>query len=340
MQSIIGYKKTHLLDLLIKNKINVVKVFAPEHGFRGNIDAGIIIENQIDGKTKVPVVSLFGKNKKPTVEQLKDVEIVLFDIQDVGVRFFTYISTMHYVMEACAENNKTFVVLDRPNPLGDYVSGPIMKEEFMSFIGIHKIPIVHGLTIGELAQMINGEEWLKDKKFCNLLVIKLKNYKHSDVWNLPIKPSPNLPNNISIRLYPSLCLFEATDVSIGRGTEFPFQVIGYPDTTFGNFNFIPKDIIGMQTNPIHEGKKCYGIDLRKNLLNEKFSFSYFIQFYNKFENKTKFLTREKWFNMLVGNSTVIKMIKEGKSEQEISKSYEKELNEYKTMRKKYLLYEE
>ncbi len=335
--SLVGNK--HLLDVLLENNINIVKIFALEHGFRGNADRGKHISNSKDEKTGTPIVAIFGKNRKPPVEQISDLDIVVFDVQDVGVRFFTYISSMHNVMEACAENNKDFLVLDRPNPLGDYVAGPVRKAKYKSFVGMHPIPIVHGLTVGELAGMINGELWLKGEIKCNLKVIKVENYKHSDKWSLPVKPSPNLPTDISIRLYPALCLFEATSVSIGRGTKFPFQVIGYPDSTFGNFTFTPKDIEGMQTNPLHEGKLCYGEDLRKTLLDTKFTLKYFINYYNQFEDKSKFVTRENWFNLLIGNSEVLKQIKSGMSEIEIEKTWETELKEYNEMRVKYLLYD-
>ena len=254
----------HLVDFLLSKNINVKKIFAPEHGFRGNIDRGKHFNNNIDKKTGLPIIAMYGKNRKPKAEQLKDIDVVVFDIQDVGVRFFTYISSMHYVMEACAENNKKVIILDRPNPLGDYVDGPVLKPKFKSFVGMHQIPVVHGLTIGELALMINEEGWLKNGVKCDLEIIKMQNYNHSIHYYLPIKPSPNLPNDISIRLYPSLCFFEATNVSIGRGTKFPFQVIGYPNKKFGNFTFTPKDIPGMQINPLHENEVCYGINLQNS----------------------------------------------------------------------------
>ncbi|MEM1137906.1 MAG: DUF1343 domain-containing protein, partial [Bacteroidota bacterium] len=228
---------THLLDTLIAQEINVQKVFAPEHGFRGEADAGAKINNSTDSKTGIPVVSVYGKKKKPSSEDLEGVDIIIFDIQDVGARFYTYISTMHYMMEACAENGKEMLVLDRPNPNGDYIAGPIREEGFSSFVGMHPIPIVHGLTVGELAQMINGEGWLEGSKKCKLTVIPVANYDHNIKYSLPIPPSPNLPNDIAVRLYPSLCLFEATMMSIGRGTDFPFQVIGYPDSIYGEFTF-------------------------------------------------------------------------------------------------------
>jgi len=336
--SLIGDK--HLVDFLLDKKVDVKKIFAPEHGFRGSEDAGTHINSEIDEKTGVFVVSIYGKNRRPTDEQLKDIDIVLFDIQDAGARFFTYISSMHEVMEACAKNNKPFVVFDRPNPLGDYVDGPIRRDGFESFVGMHPIPIVHGLTVGELAKMINGENWLEGGAQCNLTVIKMGNYNHSMHYSLPIKPSPNLPTDLSIRIYPSLCFFEATKVSIGRGTLFPFQVIGYPDSTFGDSLFIPVDIKGMKTNPLHEGKVCYGIDLRNENPDEtRFSLKYIIDFAEKMKAKGDILiTNERWFNLLAGNDVLLKQIKKGLSEKEIKKSWEKELTEYKKMRKKYLLY--
>ncbi len=327
----------HLVDFLLSQNVNLTKIFALEHGFRGNIDRGKSYNNDVDKKTGLPIIALYGKNKKPTAEQLTDIDIVIFDIQDVGARFYTYISSMYLTEEACAENNKKLIILDRPNPLGFYVDGPVLKPEFKSFIGMLPIPVVHGMTVGELALMINGEKWLKNGLQCDLTVIKAKNYKHSDYWHLPVKPSPNLPNDKSIFLYPSLCFFEATDVSVGRGTKFPFQVIGYPDSAFGNFSFVPKDIPGMQINPIQEGKRCYGIDLR-NSDDIKFTLKYFIRFYNKFSDKSKFITRKRWFNLLAGNSELYNQIMSGMSEEKIKKTWEKDLNEFKNKRKKYLLY--
>jgi len=327
----------HLLDFLLSENVNVVKIFALEHGFRGTVDRGQNFPTEIDKKTGIRIVAMYGKTRKPKAEQLADIDIVIFDIQDIGVRFYTYISSMHLLMEACAENSKKLIILDRPNPLGFYIDGPVLKPEFKSFVGMHPIPIVHGLTVGELALMINGEGWLKNGLKCDLTVIKAKNYKHSQKPHLRIKPSPNLPNDQSILLYPSLCFFEATRVSIGRGTKFPFQVIGYPDVSFGNFSFIPEDIPGTQMNPVQEGKTCYGIDLRKTN-NVKFTLKYFIDFYNKFSDKSMFITRKKWFNLLAGNSELYTQIMSGMSEDAIRKTWQKDLNTYKKMRKKYLLY--
>ena len=285
---------------------------------------------------------MFGKNRRPTDEQMKDLDVMLFDIQDAGARFFTYISSMNEVMEACANNKKPLIVLDRPNPLGDYVDGPIRQEGFKSFVGMHAIPVVHGLTVGELAQMINGENWLEEGKQCELTIIKMENYDHNMHYSLPVKPSPNLPNDLSLRLYPSLCFFEATEVSIGRGTTFPFQVVAYPVPDFGDSLFIPQDIKGMQMNPIQEGKVCYGVDLRNaNPDTIKFTLKYIIDFSKKINSVgDTLITNERWFNLLAGNDILLQQIKDGLSEKDIKKSWEKELLEYKKMRKKYLLYDD
>lgn len=336
--SLIG--KKHLLDYLLGQNIKVVKIFAPEHGFRGNADRGAHISNGVDKKTGLPIVSMYGKNRRPTDKQMQGIDIMIFDIQDAGARFFTYISSMNEAMEACAKNNIPLLIFDRPNPLGDYVDGPVRQDGFKSFVGMHPIPIVHGLTIGELALMINGEKWLEEGRQCNITIIKMQNYTHSMHYSLPVKPSPNLPNDLSIRLYPSLCFFEATKVSIGRGTLFPFQVVAYPDKSFGDSLFIPKDIEGMQMDPIQEGKVCYGIDLRKaepNTIN--FSLKYIIDFAAKFKAKgDTLITNERWFNLLAGNDILLQQIKDGLSEKEIKKSWAQELAVYKKMRKKYLLY--
>ncbi len=258
--SLVG--QLHLVDYLKRKNIKIEKIFAPEHGFRGDVSAGAEIKDNIDAKTGIPVISLYGETRKPTKEQMQNVDIVVFDIQDVGCRFYTFISTLHLVMEACAENNVPLVVLDRPNPNGDYVAGPVRKPGFESFVGMDPIALVHGCTVGELAKMINGEGWLETKNKCDLTVIPVLNYTHSTKYKLPVKPSPNLPNYTSVRLYPSLCFFEATSVSIGRGTEFPFQVIGGPDSTLGKFQFTPISIPGVSDHPLNEGKVCYGVDLR------------------------------------------------------------------------------
>ena len=328
----------HLVDFLLEKHINVKEVFAPEHGFRGQADAGEELENTKDKRTGLPVISIYGKTKKPSPEQLQGIDWVVFDIQDVGCRFYTYISTMHYVMEACAENGVKMMILDRPNPNGDYVDGPILKPEFQSFVGMDPIPVVHGCTVGELARMLNGEGWLTNHEKVDLTVIPVKNYSHQDRYSLPVKPSPNLPNDLSIRLYPSLCFFEATSVSVGRGTHFPFQVLGYPNPEFGSFSFTPESIDGMAKSPRYLGEKCYGEDFRELKDVPRFTMSYFLNWYHRFPDEKDFLTRERWFNLLMGTDEVIKLIREGKTEQEIRASWKPELDTYRQIRKKYLLY--
>ncbi len=331
-------KDQHLVDYLMGQKIMIKKIFAPEHGFRGEADAGEKIGNATDDKTGIPIISIYGNNTKPTPAQLSGIDLLIFDIQDVGCRFYTYISTLHYVMEACAENGKKLIILDRPNPNGDYCDGPILKPAFRSFVGVDPIPVVHGCTVGELARMINNEGWLKDKCKCDLTVIPVEGYTHQTIYEPPIKPSPNLPNLHSIRLYPSLCLFEATSVSIGRGTTTPFQVIGYPKKQFGSFSFTPTSLKGFDTNPLHKDRTCYGDDLRNLSPAPKFTLRYFLEWMKKFDNKEEFLTRANWFNQLIGNDTVLQLINEGKSEEEIRESWKSELGQYKQLRKKYLLY--
>jgi len=295
---------------------------------------------KISGDTQGTTYKILFEGKNKDLKEKIDSVLHAFDIQDVGVRFYSYISSMHYMMEVCAENNKKLIILDRPNPLGDYVDGPILNIKYRSFVGMHPIPIVHGMTVGELALMINGEGWLKGGKKCDLEGIKVKNYDHSKLWHLNVKPSPNLPNDIAVRLYPSLCFFEATEVSIGRGTNFPFQVIGYPDKRFGDFTFIPKDIAGMQMNPVQEGKTCYGIDLQNRKLDVFFSLKYIIEFAEKFENKEDMITNRNWFNLLAGNSILADQIIKGMTEEEIRKTWQKDIEAYKIMRKKYLLYDD
>lgn len=339
--SMIG--NTHLVDTLIASEINVVKIFSPEHGFRGSADAGETVKSGKDTKTGVSIVSLYGNNHKPKPEQLESVEIVVFDIQDVGTRFYTYISTMTYVMEACAEQNIPVIVLDRPNPNGHFIDGPVLEEEFTSFVGMHKIPVVHGMTIGEYAKMVNGEGWLKNSIKCNLEVIPIEHYSHTDLYQLPIKPSPNLPNMTAIYLYPSLCFFEGTVVSVGRGTDYPFQVIGYPGMANGTFSFTPRSIEGAAKNPPYLGEKCMGFDLRefgdiyvKNL--GQLYLYWIIEAYKGAEDKEKFFTN--YFNTLAGNSKLKQQIKDGKTEDEIRKSWQTDIANFKTIRKKYLLYKD
>lgn len=332
---------THLLDTLISQGIQVKKVFAPEHGFRGTNDAGEEVSNSHDLRTGIPIISIYGKNKKPSPEQLNGLDVILFDIQDVGTRFFTYISTMHYVMEACAENNKQFIVLDRPNP-NDFVDGPILEKSQRSFVGMHPIPILHGLTVGELAKMINGEGWLNcAPDTCNLTVVKMQNWKHGDPYWLPVKPSPNLPNDQSVRLYPSLCFFEATNVSIGRGTYSPFQVIGYPDKKYGNFTFTPIALEGFDKNPLQKNKLCYGADLTEYPFEGGLTLRFFLEFYEKAgTDKAFFFSRPEWFDLLAGTKKLRWQIVKGLNEKEIKDSWKPELDKYKEMRKQYLLYSE
>lgn len=330
---------THLLDALLSQNINVKKIFAPEHGFRGDADAGARIAHDRDSKTGLPLVSLYGKNKKPTDEMLKDVDVVIFDIQDVGARFYTYITTMHYVMDACAENEKEFIVLDRPNP-HDYIDGPVLEVQRKSFVGMHPIPVLHGLTVGELARMINGEGWLTDGMQCNLKVVPVVGWKHGQPYSLPIKPSPNLPNDQSIKLYSSLCFFEATNVSVGRGTYFPFQVVGFPNPKYGTFTFTPESLSGYDTNPLQKDKLCYGIDLRNEKLDKGFTLSYLISFYKKSGLGAKFFKSPQFMNMLSGTNKLQQQIIVGMKEEDIRKTWKPELDKYKVKRKKYLLYED
>jgi len=326
----------HLVDFLIGQGVNVARIFAPEHGFRGTADAGELVKDNIDPKTGIPVVSLYGKNKKPTPDQLAELDIIIFDIQDVGVRFYTYISSMHYMMEACAENGVKMMVFDRPNPNGNIIDGPLLNPEYQSFVGMHPIPVVHGLTVGELAKMINGESWLEGGLTCNLTVIPMLNYQHSDEYILPVKPSPNLPNQQAVKLYPSLCFFEGTKMSIGRGTYFPFQVIGYPDSTFGKFTFTPISIDGMAKNPKYQDQTCYGVDLRNAPYPSRLDLSYVIDFYKKWKDEDDFFT--KYFDTLAGTDELSNQIEQGKTEDEIRASWQNDLEKYKIMREKYLLY--
>jgi uncharacterized protein YbbC (DUF1343 family) len=335
-------KNTHLVDSLLSLKINVVKVFSPEHGFRGNADAGEKVTSNTDEKTGLPIISLYGKNKKPTAKQLEDLDVLIFDIQDVGARFYTYISTMSYVMEACAESNKELIILDRPNPNGHFVDGPILEEKFKSFVGMHPVPLVHGMTIGEYAQMVNGEGWLANKVKCKISVVKMKNYDHNYYYELPIKPSPNLPNMSSIYLYPSLCLFEGTPISIGRGTDFPFQVLGHPKIKTDRYSFTPKSIPGAKS-PKLEGELCYGYNL--SVLGEEYmkgkkalNLFWLIDVYNNFPTKEGFFTE--MFNLLAGTDQLQQQIKAGKTEEEIIQSWQSGLTQFKTTRKKYLLYKD
>ncbi len=324
---------THLVDTLSSLNIDIRRVFGPEHGFRGNVSAGAHVANETTDSYEI--ISLYGKNKKPSKQQLSDLDIIVFDIQDVGVRFYTYISTLHYVMEACSENKIKLLILDRPNPNGNYVDGPVLDTNFKSFIGMHPIPVIHGLTVGELAKMIDGENWIDLP--CNTTIITCQDYDHNTNYDLPVKPSPNLPNTQSISLYPSLCFFEPTQISIGRGTSYPFQVVGSP-LSQGSFTFIPKSISGVSKYPKHEKKMCLGHDLRTMKSTTDLDLSYLIQFYADYPNKANFFTKTSFFNLLAGNDQLIKQIREVWTEKEIKDSWQEDLIQYKLMRKKYLLY--
>lgn len=335
--------KTHLVDSLKSMGVNVVKVFGPEHGFRGNAAAGKHVATEKDPKTGIPVISLYGSNKKPTPEQMEGIDIMLFDIQDVGTRFYTYISTMSYCMEAAAEKKIPFVVFDRPNPNGHFVDGPVMEKGFESFVGLHPVPIVHGLTVGEYAKMVNGEGWLKDKIKVDLKVVTCKGYKHTDFYFVPEKPSPNLNTQASIYLYPTLCLFEGTALSVGRGTDKPFCVIGYPGWKDAPYTFTPKAIAGVSDSPKYKDQVCAGYDLSEfgveYLKNSGRLYLFWIMdAYSRYPEKEKFFTS--YFDKLAGNATLKEQIKKGMAEPEIRKSWEPALGQYKETRKKYLLYED
>lgn len=332
--SLVGH--THLADTLIASGISVVKVFAPEHGFRGAAADGEKISDGTDQNTGLPIVSLYGTNRKPTPDQLADVDVVVFDIQDVGTRFYTYISTMHYVMEACAEQGRKMIILDRPNPNGHYVDGPMRVPELKSFVGMHPIPIVHGLTVGELARMINGEGWLGNGVTCDVDIIPVKNWKHDDFYPLPVKPSPNLPNDQAVRLYPSLCLFEGTVISVGRGTQKPFLIIGNPKFKDMDFSFTPRAIPGMSNYPPHENKTCFGLDLSEVDVKPRIDLSYLLDFYNRYPDKEKFFIGS--FDRLAGTPVLKEQIKKGFTEAQIRESWREGLDGYRGMREKYLMY--
>lgn len=364
---------TPLPDAL-NTQVKLIRIFAPEHGFRGTADAGETIRDGKDIRTGLPIISLYGKNKKPLPEQLQDLDVMVFDIQDVGARFYTYISTLYYVMQACAEQEKEVIVLDRPNPC-DYVDGPVLRPNWKSFVGMLPVPVLHGCTVGELAQMINGEGWLGKNLSCQLTVIPVKGWKHGQPYSLPVKPSPNLPNDRAIALYPSLCPFEGTSVSIGRGTEYPFQVIGSPYTNAFSFQFTPCSLEGFDKNPLHKDRICYGVDFRDQTatpasgshtsrtttngtlpeeaerdLPQGFSLKYILEFYRLYRAKAakdktfnaekKFFTRPRWFDLLMGTDQVRRDILQGKTEKEIRQSWQPALEKYKDIRKKYLLYQE
>ena len=326
-------QNTHLVDTLLELGIKVKLVFSPEHGFRGVEDAGAHINNEIDQRTGLQIFSLHGENKKPRINQLKNIDIIIFDIQDVGARFYTYISTLHYVLEAASEQNIQVLVLDRPNPNGHYIDGPILEEKFKSFIGMHPIPIVHAMTIGEYAKMIIGEKWIENT--CDLKVIEMVNYNRSEIYDLPIKPSPNLPNKRAVNLYPSLCLFERTTISVGRGTNYPFQHYGAPFIK-SSYSFLPKSGPGSKY-PKHENKICYGINLRyqKNILNS-LNINWLIKCYDQSLDKEKFFTLN--FDKLAGTDQLRKQITSGVSAEKIKESWQEGLTKFKKTRAKYLIY--
>jgi uncharacterized protein YbbC (DUF1343 family) len=331
----------YLPDSLLKMGIQVKKIFAPEHGFRQSKDAGQAFGNFTDSTTQVPVISLYGKHVQPDSTDLADLDMVIFDLQDVGVRFYTYISTLHYVMKACAHWGKPLIILDRPNPNGAYVQGPVLDTAFRSFIGMHPVPVLYGMTIGEYARMVKGENWIHESKPIRLEIISLGHYRHDLPYSLPYPPSPNLPNDLSIILYPSLCLFEGTQISIGRGTEFPFQVFGSPDMNAGNFIFTPHSIEGKSTHPLLENQNCRGYDLRKKgELNSGpiggFSLKYILLAYSEYKGKSPFFVP--FFNKLAGNNILRSQIENGMSEKEIRSSWKPELEKFLAIREKYLLY--
>jgi len=332
--------RTHLVDTLLRIGINVSVIFAPEHGFRDMADAGDKIKDGRDTETGVRIISLYGGHLKPTPADLAGIDIVLFDIQDVGARFYTYISTLHYVLEACAENNVECIVLDRPNPNGFYFDGNIADTAYRSFVGMDPVPIVHGMTVGEYARMLNGEGWLKSGVKCRLTIIKCNNYTHKTLYELPVKPSPNLPNMNSVYLYPSICFFEGTRISLGRGTSFPFQVYGSPKLPDTGFSFTPESVPGAKNPPLL-GEKCFGVDLR-NAISEKIvpspkvNLEWVIDAYNRFPDKDNFFTS--YFDVLASGPALREQIRKGMSAEEIRSTWKDGLEKFGKIREKYLLY--
>jgi len=325
--------------VLLREKIDLRFAFAPEHGFRGDIERGEKVSNAVDRKTGLPLHSLYGRNDKQDAI-VRSIDVMVFDLQDVGARFYTYITSLHRVMELCAKHGKHLVVLDRPNPCGDQVDGPVRKDDrFKSEVSFHRIAMVHGLTVGELANMINGEKWLAGGRTCKLTVVPVLNWGHSMRYELPVVPSPSLPNHLSVRLYASLCLFEGTDVSVGRGTDWPFQVVGYPDPVFGDFRFTPGEKAGMAKHVEGKGAVNYGLDLRGiDPDKHTFTLKYLLDFYRKMPDKSRFFSRPEFFDKLAGTDELRKQIIAGKSETEIRQSWEADLNAYRKMREKYLIY--
>lgn len=337
--SLVGSTGTHLVDTLLSQGINIVRLFVPEHGLRGKVDAGKNVRSGADEKTGLPVVSLYGQHKRPTPEMLADIDLLVFDLQDVGTRFYTYISSMHYLMEACAEEGKTFVVCDRPNP-NDFIDGPILEPDCRSFIGVDPLPVAHGMTVGELALMIDGERWLRGGNTCHVKVIPMAGWSHGDPYELPVRPSPNLPNSRSIELYPSLCFFEATIMSVGRGTSKPFQAIGYPDKRFGSIVYTPQIKIGEDSNPRHKGKLCYGTDYTSvSLPNRQIALGPLLDYYRKADSLgLQLINQRQLFDLLAGTKKLRQQLSSGLSEEEIRASWQAGLKDFQAKRARYLLY--
>ncbi len=328
----------HLVDFLLQKRINVVKVFSPEHGFRGVADAGAKVNSTIDEVTKLPIVSLYGDNKKPKVDQLKDIDVIVFDLQDVGVRFYTYISTLTYVMEAAAENKIPVIILDRPNPNIGFVSGPTLKKGFESFVGLHPVPILYGMTIGEYGKMVNGERWLKDSVQCELTVVPVRFYNRHNTYNLPVAPSPNLKTGKAILNYASLCLFEGTTVSVGRGTVTPFEVYGHPNFKAAKNSFTPISMTGA-TKPLHMNVKCNAGELSSYVsMEDGFTLDYLLYAKEQLGDDLKWINSVRFFNLLAGSDELYNQLKEGKTKAEIYQSWEEDLNAFKKKRAKYLIY--
>ena len=337
--SLVGSTGTHLVDTLLSQGINIVRLFVPEHGLRGKVDAGKNVRSGVDEKTGLPVVSLYGQRKRPTPEMLADIDLLVFDLQDVGTRFYTYISSMHYLMEACAEEGKTFVVCDRPNP-NDFIDGPILEPDCRSFIGVDPLPIAHGMTVGELALMIDGERWLRGGNTCHVKVIPMDGWSHGDPYELPVRPSPNLPNSRSIELYPSLCFFEATIMSVGRGTSKPFQAIGYPDKRFGSIVYTPQIKLGEDSNPRHKGKLCYGTDYTSvSLPKRQIALGPLLDYYRKADSLgLQLINQRQLFDLLAGTKKLRQQLSSGLSEEEIRASWQAGLKAFQAKRARYLLY--
>lgn len=337
--SLVGNAGTHLVDTLLSQGVNIVRLFVPEHGLRGKVDAGKSVRSGVDEKTGLPIVSLYGQRKRPTPEMLADIDLLIFDLQDVGTRFYTYISSMHYLMEACAEEGKTFVVCDRPNP-NDFIDGPILEPDCRSFVGVDPLPVLHGMTVGELALMIDGEGWLRGGRTCHVKVIPMSGWSHGDPYTLPVRPSPNLPNSRAIELYPSLCFFEATIMSVGRGTEKPFQAIGYPDERFGDAVYTPAVKIGEDSNPRHKGNRCYGTDYTSMRLPQRqLSLSPLLDYYRKADSLgLQLVNQRQLFDLLAGTKKLRVQLSAGLSEAEIRSSWQAGLKAFRDKRARYLLY--